>query len=765
MPFDGPQAAGLRVALEVSADDATPGSRIAIAIRTEGVPGLGAHQGTFKFDASRLVYLGQIPNGSTPLVLNDSKADRGELYLLAWNAYGFTGRSAILAFEVKAEGYTQQLDYNLDVAGTIDLEEITEFERLPLEVSPDLTVPEDVEHLSPVDWMYRLYPAQAKAFFEPDLVDVEPLTPGDSDLYGDVNANGVCGLSDGLDPFFNANAIVGNRELIGGTSSNLDIAVAGDVNPTGPPVGNGIVNGLDNLAIAREAVDIPQAVVCDPIPKIPDVTTVAPDTIDCSTGSITSSLTIPAGRVTVIKDVCFVEDVDNTDGVPVELIIEPGAWIEGIGNVTSPFGTSAIVVTRTARLIAEGTRERPITMTCTDPTFSSTPGDAPKGCWGGLVVLGNSLLNSGSANTATTFPERDLTSTGGLELNIEGIPASDPRGLFGGDLDSDSSGVIRYLRIFGAGFKLADANELNCLTMGGVGSGTVIDHVMCVQGLDDAFENFGGSVSLKYLVARCISDDKFDVSFGHRGAYQFLVNVDQPDDSDHCIEADNSEPGSLATPLTETVFANMTCSGSPTPTDGGSNDVDPALRLREGTKVNITHSLIMNQEDSFACDKASESCGITMSDGGGNCTQGLTAGIQVVNTVFGGNVADGADTNTTACATTWPNYNDYLTSETTNTFTTSGNAALVYSCLDPAGGGSGPWDCTPVAGGFIAGLAPLTPADQVVLSTAVTYPDTRLDPTTFPGAIPPRTYPGPTVPEFHRGWTDITCAAPTRPGS
>ena len=107
-----------------------------------------------------------------------------------------------------------------------------------------------------------------------------------------------------------------------------------------------------------------------------------------------------------------------------------------------------------------------------------------RGLWGGVIILGRASLNSEPGETP-----------------IEGIPTTEPRGIYGGDDDGDNSGVFRYVSIRHGGTDIGAGNEINGLTMGGVGSGTVIEYVEVYNNQDDGFEWFGGTVNTKYLVS------------------------------------------------------------------------------------------------------------------------------------------------------------------------------------------------------------------------------------------------------------------------
>jgi hypothetical protein len=136
---------------------------------------------------------------------------------------------------------------------------------------------------------------------------------------------------------------------------------------------------------------------------------------------------------------------------------------------------------------------------------------ATRGLWGGLIVLGSGELNS-TAKTAF----------------IEGIPETEPRGIYGGGTtpnNTEDSGIYRYISIRHGGTEIGAANEINGMTFGAVGSGTTVDHIEVVYNKDDGFEWFGGTVNSSHLVAAFCGDDDFDYDVGYRGKGQFWFAI------------------------------------------------------------------------------------------------------------------------------------------------------------------------------------------------------------------------------------------------
>jgi serine/threonine protein kinase len=226
----------------------------------------------------------------------------------------------------------------------------------------------------------------------------------------------------------------------------------------------------------------------------------------------------------------------------VTLTIEPGTVLLGDRETKG-----ALIIEPGARLIAEGTRERPIVFTSSRPPSERAPGD-----WGGLVLLGRAPINLRDAKGEPMLGE------------VEGLTEVER---YGGDDPEDNSGVLRYLRIEYPGVELAPGNELNGLTLAGVGRGTIIDHVQVRASSDDCFEFFGGTVDATHLVCDAPGDDAFDFDHGYQGRLQFVVVRDHAipglDKPSHAFELDNDPNGTLAEPRTRPVIWNASLCGLP----------------------------------------------------------------------------------------------------------------------------------------------------------------------------------------------------------
>ncbi|KIG14027.1 serine/threonine protein kinase [Enhygromyxa salina] len=227
------------------------------------------------------------------------------------------------------------------------------------------------------------------------------------------------------------------------------------------------------------------------------------------------------------------------------LTIEAGTTIFGERETTG-----ALIIEPGARLIASGTPERPIVFTSSRPEAERQPGD-----WGGVLLLGRAPINLRDANGRPILGE------------VEGVTGVAP---YGGDDPNDDSGVLRYVRIEYPGVELAPGNEINGLTLAGVGRGTTIDHVEVLASSDDCFEFFGGTVDAKHLVCVAPGDDGLDFDNGYQGRIQFVVVHDRVQGEadttpSNAFEFDNDPNGSTAEPRTRPVIWNATLCGVTNP--------------------------------------------------------------------------------------------------------------------------------------------------------------------------------------------------------
>ena len=218
------------------------------------------------------------------------------------------------------------------------------------------------------------------------------------------------------------------------------------------------------------------------------------------------------------------------DGVT--LTIEAGTIIKGTSGTGSL--ASALIIAQGGKIIAAGSASEQIVFTSTadnitvGESYGSNLDQNNRGLWGGLIVLGY----------APSSFAGDVDA-----LQIEGIPAEDSWGLYGGNDPNDNSGILKYISIRHGGALIGEGNEINGLTLGGVGAGTEIDNIEVVGNVDDGIEFFGGTVDASNLLVWAQGDDAIDIDQAYSGTIDNVV-VHLGDISDHAFEIDGPE-GSL----------------------------------------------------------------------------------------------------------------------------------------------------------------------------------------------------------------------------
>ena len=270
-----------------------------------------------------------------------------------------------------------------------------------------------------------------------------------------------------------------------------------------------------------------------------------PGSDDCPivavTGAISVNTTWTADNIYQLN-----QKVVVSEGVT--LTINPGTIIKGSPGTGSL--ASALIVARGATLNAQGTADQPIIFTSTEDniTCGETAGtnlnENDRGRWGGLIVLGSAPCSFSG----------DI-----LEAQIEGIPADDSFGLYGGTDAADSSGSLRYLSIRHGGALIGEGNEINGLTLGGVGNGTLIDNIEVLANVDDGIEFFGGTVNASNLLVWSVGDDALDIDQAYSGTIDNAVVI-LGDISDHAFEIDGPEgtASGAFTLLNATIIGNTT---------------------------------------------------------------------------------------------------------------------------------------------------------------------------------------------------------------
>lgn len=296
------------------------------------------------------------------------------------------------------------------------------------------------------------------------------------------------------------------------------------------------------------------------------------------------------------------------------LTIQPGTTI--LGDVGT--AGSSLWILRGSQIDAQGTAAAPIVFTSSKAAGQRAPGD-----WGGIIIVGNGIINRSGI------------------INTEG-PTGVAENYGGGTDNTSSSGILRYVRIEFAGYDVSGGgnSELNSLSMYGVGSGTTLEYVESLAGLDDSFEWWGGAVDGRYLVSYEAGDDHFDTSEGYVGRVQFAIGFQstrlspavgtgviatdpQGFEMDGCAGS-GCDLGTRSEPFTNPIFANVTMVGNPAEpqTSGGRGIV-----LRRG-HMGFLSNLILAKWKSFAVSVRDTSVTLAVRDSA-----------NIVNTILAENAA------------------------------------------------------------------------------------------------------------------------------
>jgi Fibronectin type III domain len=432
--------------------------------------------------------------------------------------------------------------------------------------------------------------------------------------------------------------------------------------------------------------------------------TVAGAKVATLTGNITADVTLHADTTYTLSGYVKV-------GNGKTLTIEAGTKIVGDPNVAG----SSLWILRGSKIDAQGTADAPIVFTSGKPAGQRKPGD-----WGGLIIIGNGIINR--SGTVLTEGPQGITE-----------PYS------GGSDNTDKSGTLRYVRVEFAGYDVSAGagQELNSFSLYAVGSGTTLEYVQSLSGLDDSFEWWGGAVDGRYLVSYESGDDHFDWTEGYRGRNQFLIAFQStrldpapgtgvlstdPEgfEADGC-NGTGCDLGFDSQPFSVPVFANFTLIGPGTSTTlTAAGDI--GMVLRRGTGGYLTNGVVAHWQRQ----------GLTVRDAQTNARIASDS-LNVVNLLLAENGANyDADAGT--------DFGKAATFAADNHVLAAGTAASLFTSLTP-----GSFDWTP-AGGSAAGSG----AGTVVIPSAYTggY---------FGGTLPNTAYFGaadPAGPKWWEGWTN-----------
>ncbi|PHN07719.1 hypothetical protein CRP01_05510 [Flavilitoribacter nigricans DSM 23189 = NBRC 102662] len=289
-------------------------------------------------------------------------------------------------------------------------------------------------------------------------------------------------------------------------------------------------------------------------------------TTDCSNPIVIKDSDLVGGQTyNWTSDNCYLLDgyvFLEAGGV---LNIEPGTVIKGKAETTTGDASSALIITVGAQIYAEGAPDNPIIFTAEDDDLDDDTDlfASDRGFWGGLILLGDAVI----------------ARPGGTD-NIEGIPADQERARYGGTDNEDNSGVLRYISIRHGGDILDNGSEINGLTLGGVGSGTIIEYVEVFANDDDGIEFFGGTVDVKHAIVAFCKDDGFDYDYGWRGRGQFWFSIHDTDLAGRSAEMDGASPDGQA-PYAKPTISNATYIGSGVSATPGEEGNDIGLLFRD----------------------------------------------------------------------------------------------------------------------------------------------------------------------------------------
>jgi hypothetical protein len=220
-----------------------------------------------------------------------------------------------------------------------------------------------------------------------------------------------------------------------------------------------------------------------------------------------------------------------TTGAPGAVIVTQNGRINAVGSATNPIIFTTAAIDNNDDGIADDVDANPgfrDPWTPGSQFLDDSPTTAPIGpldragrgnvqLWGGVVILGNAPTNLAN-KCGLGFGKCTVEG-----LTVPGYPVADCT--YGGLKPHDNSGIMRYVSLRYAGDEIGNSNELNGLSLAGVGDGTTIDNVEVFVNFDDGFEWFGGTVNGTRLAVFYVGDDMFDLDEGYTGVNQFMFGV------------------------------------------------------------------------------------------------------------------------------------------------------------------------------------------------------------------------------------------------
>lgn len=314
-----------------------------------------------------------------------------------------------------------------------------------------------------------------------------------------------------------------------------------------------------------------------------------PATVQTVSGAITTNTTWTNDRVWEIDGVITVKN-------GAKLTIQAGTYIKA-KPLADGIATGVLVITKTGQIDAQGTAAAPIVFTSYKLLDGNANTAAAPGDFGGVVLLGDAEVNTGSVTNI-----------------VEGLDDQPnfTEFYYGGSNNAHNAGALHYVRIEFAGRILDTDVEINGLTLAGVGNGTTIDHIQVSYGKDDSFEFFGGKVNASYLVSFAPDDDNFDFDFGYTGTITKAIAIadsnsthslsgGSPDSNG--IELDNNATGTATTLITRPVISQLSIIGVSSSTVAAL--YENAIHVRRAGNISLTDATVTGYKTGIRWDSPS----------------------------------------------------------------------------------------------------------------------------------------------------------------
>jgi hypothetical protein len=376
-------------------------------------------------------------------------------------------------------------------------------------------------------------------------------------------------------------------------------------------------------------------------------------------GRITSDRTLKAAYTYTLRDLVYV-----TSGAT--LTIEPGTKIVGEKNTRG-----ALIITRGAKIIANGTATSPI-------VFTSDQTSPQRGDWAGIVILGRARTNA------------SFNGTAGLGEAEGGINNGEGLGLYGGTDDNDNSGSLQYVRIEYAGYAFLPDKELNGLSMYAIGKATTLKYIQVSFANDDSFEWFGGNVNMDHIIAYRGLDDEQDSDNGFSGNVQFVICQRDSSVADvsgsNGWESDNDANGiavitpagqTAVQPQTKAVWSNVTMVGPRATTSNIGNSLfRNGAQIRRNSAISIFNSVMLGWPTGLLID-ASTGTPTDINITGTPVTPNQTTNLVFQNNIIAGCATPLKYTASSTAPTGW------TLTDLTNWFNTPAyNNSILTNCSD-----------------------------------------------------------------------------------